>query len=103
PGSPAGGAAAGVAAGSTDPMAIIRGAGCLACHKVGDEGAAIGPDLSRVGARLTAAGLREAILMPDARLTPGYENFAGIMPKTFGNQLTAAQLESLVRFFGSRR
>src|SRR5467141_4382398 len=31
-------ASGGIAAGSTDPMTIIRGAGCTGCHKVGSEG-----------------------------------------------------------------
>ena len=93
----------GIANGSTDPMAIIRGGGCLGCHKVGNEGGPIGPDLNRIGARLSSAQLREALLEPDARIATGYEKFAGVMPKTFGSQLTAAQFESLVRFLASRK
>ena len=78
-------------------------AGCVGCHKIGSEGAAVGPDLTRVGARLTAAGIREAILLPDAKVTKGFEKFAGIMPKTFGDQLTANQLEALIRFLAARK
>lgn len=84
-------------------MEIIRGAGCIACHKVGTEGGAIGPDFSRIGARLSATQIREGILAPDARIARGYEKFKGIMPKTFGDQLTAAQLESLVQFLAGRK
>jgi len=102
-GSSAGSAGPGVAGGSTDPMAILRGAGCVGCHKLGAEGAAVGPDLTHVGARLTAAGIREAILQPDAKISKGFENFAGIMPKTFGDQLTANQLEAVVRFLAARK
>lgn len=95
--------AARVANGSTDPIEIIRAAGCFACHKVGTEGGAIGPDLNRVGGRLSASLIREAILAPDAKIARGYEKFKGIMPKTFGDQLTAAQLEALVQFFASKK
>jgi mono/diheme cytochrome c family protein len=95
--------AARIANGSTDPMGIIRAAGCIACHKVGSEGGAIGPDFTRIGARLSAAQIREGILAPDARIAQGYEKFKGIMPKTFGDQLTAAQLESLVQFLASHK
>jgi len=98
-----GGGGPGLAGGSTDPMAILRGAGCVGCHKLGAEGAAVGPDLTHVDARLTAAGIREAILQPDAKISKGFENFAGIMPKTFGDQLTANQLEALVRFLAARK
>lgn len=100
---PAGGGAPGLAGGSTDPMAIMRAGGCIGCHKFDAEGAPVGPDLTRVGARLNAAGLREAIVQPDAKISKGFENFAGIMPKTFGDQLTANQLEALVRFLAARK
>jgi cytochrome c551/c552 len=98
-----GGGGPGLAGGSTDPMAIIHAAGCIGCHKIGTEGAAIGPDLTHVGARLNAAGIREAILLPDAKVTKGFEKFAGIMPKTFGEQLTANQFEALVRFLAAHK
>src|SRR6267378_3327522 len=93
----------GIAGGSTDPMAIIRGAGCTGCHKIGSEGGAIGPNLTHVGSRLSAALIRECILKPDTRVAKGYEKFVGIMPKMFGNQLTGAQLEALVQFLSSQK
>lgn len=99
----AGGGAPGIANGSTDPMTLYHAAGCVGCHKIGAEGGAVGPDLTRVGARLGAAGIREAILAPDAKITRGFEQFAGVMPKTFGDQFTAAQLEALVQFLAARR
>jgi mono/diheme cytochrome c family protein/cytochrome c551/c552 len=94
---------AGIAGGSTDPMTIIRGAGCTGCHKVGTEGGAIGPNLTHVGSRLSAALIRECILKPDTRVAKGYEKFVGVMPKMFGNQLTGAQLEALVQFLSSQK
>lgn len=93
----------GIAGGSTDPMTIIRGAGCTGCHKVGSEGGAIGPNLTHVGSRLSAALIRECILKPDTRVAKGYEKFIGVMPKMFGNQLTGAQLEALVQFLSSQK
>src|SRR5206468_611822 len=95
--------APGIAGGSTDPMTIIRGAGCTACHKISGEGGAIGPDLTRVGSRLPANLIRESILTPDAKVAKGYEKFKGVMPKVFGNQLTAAQLEALVQFLAAHK
>jgi mono/diheme cytochrome c family protein len=84
-------------------MELFRGGGCVGCHKLGTEGGVVGPDLSRIGARQSAAQIRESILDPDARIAPGFEQFKGIMPKTFGDQLTAAQLEAIVRFLAARR
>jgi len=95
--------AGGLAAGSTDPMTIIRGAGCTACHKIDGAGGAIGPDLTHVGSRLSANLIRESILNPDAKVAKGYEKFKGVMPKTFGNQLTAAQLEAVVQLLASHK
>ena len=103
PGGSPGDAGPGVAGGTKDAMEIIRATGCLACHKVGTEGGAIGPDLNHAGSRLSLSLIRESILAPDAKIASGYEKFKGIMPKTFGDQLTAAQLESLVQFFASRK
>jgi len=84
-GSGGSGGGGGIAGGSTDPMAIIHAAGCIGCHKIGSEGAAIGPDLTHVSARLDAAGIREARQLPDDTLSKVFEKLAGIMPKTLGN------------------
>jgi mono/diheme cytochrome c family protein len=101
--SPGNSGPAGIAGGNTDPMPLFRAAGCVGCHKIGSEGSAIGPDLTHIGARQSAAQIRESILSPDAKIAKGYEKFAGIMPKTFGDQLTANQLEALVRFLAARK
>ena len=47
---------------------------------------------------LTAEQIRRSILEPNADTAQGYAAVAGTMPQTFGQQLTAAQLESLVRY-----
>jgi sulfur oxidation c-type cytochrome SoxX len=91
-------AAAAPASNATDPQEIIKANNCLACHKIGSEGGAIGPDLSHVGSRSDAAYIRQSILDPDAKVAKGFEAFKGMMPKTFGAQLTAAQLESVVDY-----
>lgn len=103
PGGSPGSTGPGIANGSTDPMVLFRGAGCVGCHKIGSEGGAIGPDFTHIGARQSAAQIRESILHPDAKIAQGYQQFAGIMPKTFGDQLTAAQLEALVQFLASHK
>ena len=105
PGSTGGSAAGsgGVAGGSTDPMAIFRAAGCVGCHKIGAEGGNVGPDLSHVGSRRSAESIRTKILDPASSTAKGYERFAGIMPKTFGTMLTAAQFEALVRFLAAHK
>jgi len=98
-----GGSGPGIAGGSTDPMTMIRSAGCTGCHKINGEGGAIGPDLTHVGSRLSANLIRESILLPDAKTAKGFEKFKGVMPKTFGHQFTAEQLEALVQFLAAHK
>jgi mono/diheme cytochrome c family protein len=99
-----GSAAPGVAAtASVDPLEIIRANQCLACHKLGAEGGPLGPPFDGMGARLRPDQIRRAILQPNADTARGFEQFAGTMPQTFGQSLTAAQLEALVTFIGERR
>jgi mono/diheme cytochrome c family protein len=97
------GGGGGVGGGTTDPRELLRAGGCVGCHKLGDEGAPVGPELTRIGATRTAEQIRRGILEPDAEVAPGYEALKGVMPKTFGDQFTAAQLEALVRFLASQR
>jgi len=52
---------------------LFAGAGgCPACHRVGDAGARVGPDLSGVGARLTPVDLLASLLRPDERVLPAH-------------------------------
>lgn len=95
--------AAGPASTSLDPLTIMRENQCFVCHKLGDEGGPIGPELTTIGARLDADALRRAILDPAAEAAPGFETMAGVMPATFGQQLTAAQLEAVVQYLAARR
>lgn len=96
-------ATAGFAGGSTEPVTMLRDGGCFGCHKLGDEGAEVGPNLSQVGARANAAAIRQSILDPDAKVATGFETMKGIMPKGLGDQMTATQLEALVSFLASRK
>jgi mono/diheme cytochrome c family protein len=98
-----GGGAAGLAGGSTDAQELITAAGCIACHKLGDQGATIGPPFDGVGGRRSAESIRHKILNPKSDTTRGFEAMAGIMPPTFGQQFNAAQLEALVQFLASRK
>jgi len=104
--SPGGGGAGGGAAfagGSTDPKAIIQAAGCLACHKLDGQGQVIAPDLTHVGSRRNAESIRKKVLDPASSVTKGYEKLAGIMPKSFGTLMNAAQLEALVQYLAAHK
>jgi putative membrane-bound dehydrogenase-like protein len=46
---------------------------CIACHKIGEVGRPIGPDLSKIGAIRTERDLLESILFPSNTLARDYE------------------------------
>jgi putative heme-binding domain-containing protein len=49
---------------------VGRLAACFACHRLGGEGLAFGPDLDGVGARLDRRSLLEALLEPSKAVAP---------------------------------
>jgi mono/diheme cytochrome c family protein len=106
-GPPAAGGGAAAAAGptvtaTTDPMALYAEKGCIGCHQLAGQGGQVGPPLDAIGRQRNADYIRRALLEPNADTARGFERFAGTMP-AFGQQLTGAQLEALVRFLASRR
>lgn len=91
-----------VAVNATAPDAMIRELGCLACHRMGAEGGPIGPPFDGMGARLDRDAIRRGILDPNADTAAGYAQVAGVMPATFGEQLSAGQLEAIVDYLAER-
>lgn len=88
---------------TTDPRQLLTENACLACHAIDGAGPPIGPSFDGMGDRVSADKIRRGIVDPDAEVAEGFETMAGIMPKTFGDQLSAAQLEVLVAFLAGRR
>jgi len=102
-GAPAGAAPAAAQSTTLDPVQLYTEKGCVGCHQLDGKGGAIGPSWDHMGSRRTADRIRRKILDPKSDTTKGYEKFAGIMPPTYGQQLTAAQLEALVSYLASRK
>jgi quinoprotein glucose dehydrogenase len=48
--------------------------GCLRCHKINGEGGEVGPDLTGIGSRVNREYLLESMVLPNAKITQGYEN-----------------------------
>ncbi|MFN2399955.1 MAG: cytochrome c [Gemmatimonadaceae bacterium] len=86
-----------------DPEDLYKEKGCIGCHQLGGTGGAVGPSFDGIGRRLSAEAIRRGILFPHADTAKGYEQFGGMMPAVFGQQLSAAQLEALVQFLSSRK
>ncbi len=68
----------------------VAGQGCLTCHKIGENGGTLGPELTEIGAKLPAAGIRRTLLNP-----------SGIMPPY--TELPQEKLDSIVEFLASLR
>ena len=86
-----------------DPVALYNEKGCVGCHQLDGKGGTIGPSWDHVGSRRTADRIRRKILAPKSDTTKGFEKFAGMMPTTYGQMLSAAQLEALVSYLASRK
>lgn len=82
--------------------AVFLSAGCGACHTVAAAGtrATVGPNLDRTLNGKSAVFVRASILQPNASIAAGYEK--GVMPTTYGSQLTRRQIDSLVAFLVKR-
>ena len=50
----------------------LAAAQCLSCHRIGQTGSAVGPDLSAIGKRFDARGIVESILEPSKVVDPKY-------------------------------
>ncbi|MCZ6916474.1 MAG: c-type cytochrome [Gemmatimonadetes bacterium] len=88
---------------STDPTELLTQNACLGCHPMDGAGPPIGPSFDGMGSRLSADRIRRGILDPGAEVAEGFEQFAGIMPPTFGQSLSAQQLEIIVQVLAGRR
>jgi menaquinol-cytochrome c reductase cytochrome b/c subunit len=67
---------------------LVAENGCLGCHKIGDNGNELAPELTHIGATLPAQGIERTLLNP-----------AGIMPSY--DELPPEDLEEMVAFLAS--
>ena len=50
--------------------ALVESNGCLACHRIGDSGSRVGPNLSGIGSRRTVERLQRSLVAPDEEVLP---------------------------------
>ena len=75
---------------------IIEELTCGMCHKIGEEEGEMGPDLTRIGASRDKEYLRRAMIDPNADIAEGFD--AEMMPDTYGEDLSAKEMEMLVDY-----
>jgi menaquinol-cytochrome c reductase cytochrome b/c subunit len=56
---------------------VVAQSGCLACHKIGENGGTIGPNLTNIATKLPKAAIRRTLDNPTAPMP----SFAGLDPK----------------------
>ena len=76
--------------------ALLTAKACVACHDVTGSTRLVGPPLTEVGERLSAAEIRQSIIDPDAVIADGF--LPGLMLKNFADELTPEELDQLVGY-----
>jgi mono/diheme cytochrome c family protein len=82
-----------------DPGALVfLQNGCAGCHTLAAAGSTgtVGPDLDQALPKQSAAMIKESIVDPDKKKTPGYP--LGVMPSDFEQRIGSQQLDQLVSF-----
>ena len=99
-----------------DPRAgarVFDQATCSDCHVINGAGTNFGPELSKIGDKLSKAGLYEAILDPSAGISPDfelthlaladYEEASGFVISEAGDSVTLRMEGGIVSEFGKAR
>lgn len=63
---------------------------CAGCHRIGERGGIIGPDLTRIGAIRSGGDLLESILYPSSSFAQGYEPYR--LTRRHGEELSGSLL-----------
>ncbi len=75
---------------------LVTKHGCIACHDIKGTLRLVGPPLTNVRERLSAAEIRQSILDPDAVIAEGFP--PGLMLKTFAQTLPPEELDQIVTY-----
>lgn len=97
-GSGAGGAVSGAQLAQIGKQTFTGDAGCGACHTLADAGTSgtTGPNLGTALKGQSANEIRQSIVDPNAKITPGYP--ANVMPPNFAQTLSKQQIDGLVAY-----
>ncbi len=75
---------------------LVTKHGCIACHDVKGTMRLVGPPLTNVRERLSAAEIRQSILDPDAVVAEGFP--PGLMLKDFADTVPPEELDQIVSY-----
>jgi putative heme-binding domain-containing protein len=72
-------------------QALFEGKGsCVACHRVGQQGGLLGPDLTKIGAIRSPNDLLESVVLPSSTFAQGYEPYRLTLKN--GDELQAVRI-----------
>jgi len=54
--------------------ALVESSKCFDCHRIGEKGSRVGPDLSDIGSRRSSDQLRQALVAPDSEVLPQHRS-----------------------------
>jgi menaquinol-cytochrome c reductase cytochrome b/c subunit len=67
---------------------VVAGSGCLACHKIGENGGTLGPNLSHIGARIPRNGILRS-LRAGPGIMPSFETLPPRKQKEIADYLSS--------------
>ncbi len=76
--------------------AVMEEFACGACHRYGDQEGDQAPDLRHIGATRDPAHIRKSIILPNTEIAKGFK--PDLMPKDYGVQMYAVELEMIVDY-----
>ena len=76
-----------VAAKYEEGKAVVASEGCLGCHKIGESGGTLGPNLTYIGDRLGRDAIARTLENPTAPM-PSYSNLREEKPEQFEQMVT---------------
>jgi mono/diheme cytochrome c family protein len=85
-----------VAASHVTVAADVYASVCVACHKIGNDGGSVGPNLTHVGSRRDQETIRQIIEDP-------LSNYDESEMPPFGEKLTKEQINALAKYLASLR
>jgi putative heme-binding domain-containing protein len=85
---------------------------CGSCHKIGDRGTALGPELTTIGKQRPREDLLESILEPSRRIEPKFaayvvhttdgRSFTGLLVKRDDKEIVLRDAENKERIFAAK-
>jgi len=60
-------------------LSVYNAQGCSGCHRIGESGSVLGPELTRIGASRSYEYLKQSLVDPSTDITPGSDSVTAVM------------------------